>query len=317
MAEELARYQEGYAEVVVSRDGDVLVFREAFDDNGRIIDSESQHLVADFVARGAGPWHWPWFDLGERRAGALLVLDALGVAPPPWTEPLAPPVLELFLRAARGSDGLADLLVDGFDVDPVDACGASPLWYATRSLGVLAPVPLLDAGADASRRVDLGPSGERWTTILHELVRMGRTVALAHALDRGVDPSVLDSEGSTPIFGVDEHSDHVNPEIVRRLAAAGASVSAASTSGTRPIEVAVRRVLPATVAAMVDLSADPTLGLDVLSRWWSSAATHWGYRAPDVVAMVEILRAGGAEPTDEHRTRVAEAGVDAVVAALA
>jgi hypothetical protein len=42
--------------------------------------------------------------------------------------------------------------------------------------------------ADVGRRIELSARGERFTTILHEIVRLGRTVALERVLDRGVDP---------------------------------------------------------------------------------------------------------------------------------
>ena len=57
--------------------------------------------------------------------------------------------------------------------------------------------------------------------------------------------------------------------MVRSLVRAGAAVDAAMPSGTQPIEQAARRILPATVAAMVELGADPGRGLDALMSWWS------------------------------------------------
>src|SRR4051794_3355146 len=98
--QELAQYQEGYARLVVSRDGDDLVFWSDFDDNGRSIVTETHIAVADYVAKGEGPW--PWYDLGERQAGALHVFAALGIAPPAWTDPLPPAVFALFDRARNG-----------------------------------------------------------------------------------------------------------------------------------------------------------------------------------------------------------------------
>jgi uncharacterized protein len=53
---ELARYQEGPATVVVSRDGDELRFWSSYDDYGRTINEESRIAVDDFVAKGEGPW---------------------------------------------------------------------------------------------------------------------------------------------------------------------------------------------------------------------------------------------------------------------
>jgi hypothetical protein len=48
---------------------------------------------------------------------------------------------------------------------------------------------LIDAGADAGRRIELSARGERFTTILHEIVLLGRTNALQRVLAGGVSPS--------------------------------------------------------------------------------------------------------------------------------
>jgi hypothetical protein len=311
---ELARYQEGPVDVAVRRDGDDLVFWSSYDDYGRTITDESRLAIADFVAKGEGPW--PWFDLGDKREGTLRVLDALGVGRPAWTEPLPPDVLDLFARARRGDSAVIELLAMGSDPDPVDPCGASPLWYGLRSLSAGIAVALIDAGADAGRRIELSARGERFTTILHEIVRLGRTVALSHAMAKGVDPSLVDSDGATPMHVLNGDGDNVNPEIVRALVRAGASVNAALPSGTQPIEHAARRILPATVAALVELGAEPGRGLDALMSWWAVGVHHAGYRAADVADVIDILRAGGAEVTDSQRQLAAEAGASQVEAAL-
>mgnify|MGYP000848784719 CR=1 FL=1 len=310
---ELTSYRDGPAQVVVRRDGDDLLFTSSYDDNGRPAVDERRVRLADFIATGEGPW--PWFDLGERRGAALGILDALGVAPPAWTEPLAPDVLDLFQRASRGDTGVIELVAMGADPDPVDPCGASPLWYGVRSHSAGIVVALIDAGADAGRRIELSARGDRFTTILHEIVRRGRTVALAHALARGVDPALTDSEGATPMHVVAADADQVNPELVRALARAGASVHAATRDGIQPIDRAARSVLPATVAALLDLGADPRRGLDALLAWWSIVGAQYnGYRAHEVGAVIEILRAGGAEVT--ARDRELAAGAPGVEAAL-
>jgi uncharacterized protein len=311
---ELARYQEGPASVVVKRDGDELLFSSSYDDYGRTIIEESRIVVADFVAKGEGPW--PWYDLGDKREGTLMVLDALGVDRPPWTTPLPDAVLDLFDRARAGSTEVIELLACGAEPDPVDPCGASPLWYATRSGGSGIVVALIDAGADAGRRIELSASGHRFTTILHEIVRLGRAVALAHALARGTAPDLRDSDGATPLHVVDGNNDNVNPEMVRALVRAGAAIDAAMPSGTQPIEQAAQRVLPATTAAMVELGADPARGLDALLSWWSVGVRNAGYRAGDVADVIDILRAGGAEVTDRHRKLAATAGASQVEAVL-
>ena len=311
---ELARYQEGPASVVVSRDGDDLVFWSSYDDCGRTIIEESRIAVADFVAKGEGPW--PWYDLGDKRDGTLMVLDALGVDPPPWTTPLADNVLDLFDQARGGGSEVIELLAWGAEPDPVDPCGASPLWYAVRSLSAGIVVALIDAGADAGRRIELSVRGERFTTILHEIVRLGRTVALAHAMAKGVSPYLRDSDGATPLHVVDGNVDKVNPEMVRALVRAGAAIDAAMPSGAQPIDHAACRILPATVAAMVELGADPRRGLDALLSWWPTGVQFAGYRAGEVADVVDILRAGGAEVTDRHRELAARAGASQVEAAL-
>jgi ankyrin repeat protein len=177
-------------------------------------------------------------------------------------------------------------------------------------------VALIDEDADAGRRIELSARGERFTTILHEIVRRGRTVALNHALAHGVDPSLVDSDGATPMHVIEGSADNVNPEIVRALVRAGASIDAPLPSGTQPIELAARMLLPATVAAMMELGADPARGLDSLLAWWSVGAKFNGYRSGRVVELVDILRAGGAEVSQRHRELAADAAAPDVEAAL-
>jgi uncharacterized protein len=311
---EIARYQEGPALVTVVRDGDELTFASAYEDVGRTVTEQFRIPVAEFVLKGPGPW--PWFDLGAKRQGTLRVLEALGAGHPAWTEPLAPSVLDLFERAHRGDTRVIELLAWGADPDPVDACGATPLWYAVRSHSAGIVVALIEEDADAGRRIELSARGERFTTILHEIVRRGRTVALNHALAHGVDPGLVDSDGATPMHVIEGSADNVNPEMVRALVRAGASIDAPLPSGTQPIELAARMVLPATVAAMVELGADPGRGLDALMAWWAVGAMFNGYRAGEVARVIEILRAGGAEVSERHRELAAGAGLSEVEAAL-
>jgi hypothetical protein len=312
---ELARYQEGPSSVVVARDGDELRFSSSYDDYGRTITEESRIAVADFVAKGEGPW--PWYDLGDKREGTLMLLDALGVDEPDWTIPLPDEVLDLFDRARGGSTEVIELLAWGAEPDPVDPCGATPLWYGVRSHSAGIVVALIDAGADAGRRIALSARGEKFTTILHEIVRLGRTVGLAHALAKGTRPDLTDSDGATPLHVVDGNNDNVNPEIVRALVQAGAAVDAATPSGMQPIDQAARRILPATVTAMVELGADPGRGLDALLPWWANVGVRYsGYRAGDVAGVIDILRAGGAAVTDQHRALATTAGASQVEAAL-
>lgn len=312
--EELASYQEGYAAIVVSRDGDDLVFWTDFDDNGRSIVTESRIAVTDYVAKGEGPW--PWYDLGAKRPGAVQVLEALGVALPVWTEPLPADTLALFDRARNGWSSVAESIAAGVDPDVLDACGATPLWYAVRALNPAAALTLIDGGADASRRIALSGNGDRFTTILHEIVALGRVEAAVRALRGGAGPTARDSDGATPLHVLGDRSDHLNPDLVKALVGAGADVNAQTPSGRRPIEVAAQRLLPASVATMLDLDADPAEALTVLLSWWAMNARWYGYRATEVINVIEILCASGVVVTDRHRELAHRAGVDAVERAL-
>ncbi|MCV7279137.1 ankyrin repeat domain-containing protein [Mycolicibacterium flavescens] len=309
---ELARYQDGPASVAICRDDAELVFRT--DDDGRGVVSETRLPVEDFLAKGEGPW--PWYDLGAKRDAVLRVLDLLHATPPAWTHTLSADALDLFARAHRGDSEVIELLAMGADPDPVDACGASPLWYAVRSLASGIAVALIDAGADAGRRIELSARGDRFTTILHEIVRAGRTVALKHALANGVEPSLVDSEGATPMHVLGDAYDHLNPEMVRTLVRAGASVEAELPDGTQPIEIAARRLLPATTAALLETGADPGRGLDALMAWWAVTGRGNGARAGAVADLVALLRAAGARISAQHREVAESAGVEQVSAAL-
>ena len=311
---ELARYQEGYASVIVSRDGDELVFWSDFDDNGKSIVSQSRIPIADYVAKGEGPW--PWYDLRDRRQGALQVFNALGIPPQPWTEPLSPQVFAMFERARNGWGSITDDLAAGLDADTLDACGATPLWYAVRSLQPEAALVLIDAGADAGRRIDLSALGDRFTTILHEIVLLARTAALDRALAMGASPLLRDSDGATPLHRLDERSDHLNPALVRSLVGAGADVNASTNGGQRPIEAAARRLLPATVTTFLDLGAEPANALTTVLVWWVANIRWAKYRAGEVVTVIEALRAGGAVVGDRDRELAAEGEVPTVVSAL-
>ncbi|MGE2691521.1 ankyrin repeat domain-containing protein [Mycolicibacterium pulveris] len=309
---ELASYLDGHLRVVVSHDGDGLVFSTRCDTDEPVTVAASRMPVADFIAKGAGPW--PWFDLNHKRDAMIRVLDALGVDRPAWTEPLPAEILDLFERAHRGDSSVIELLAMGFDPDPLDPCGASPLWYGVRSLSAGIVVALIDAGADAGRRIELSARGERFTTILHEIVRAGRTVALNHALAQGVDPSLVDSDGATPMHVIDGADDQVNAEIVRTLARAGASVNTPTPGGTQPIERAAQQMLPATVAALIELGAEAGRGLDALMSSWG--VHRAGCCARDVVDVIDALRCGGATVTQRHRELASAAGAAQIEAAL-
>ena len=270
--------------------------------------------MADYVAKGEGPW--PWYDLRDRQAGALQVFECLGCTAAAMDRTVGPEGFQLFQRAGNGWASVAELLATGIDVDVLDACGATPLWYAVRSLQSEAALVLIEAGADAGRRIELSARGERFTTILHEIVLLGRSTALEQALARGVDPSLPDSDGATPMHRLDERSDHLNPAMVRSLVVAGADVNASTTSGQRPIEAAAQRLLPATVARLLELGADPAKALTAMLVWWAVNVRWAGYRRGEIVDVIEILRAGGAEVSERDRELAADAGVPEVISAL-
>ncbi len=159
------------------RDGDELRFWSSYDDYGRTITEESRIAVADFIAKGEGPW--PWYDLGDKRDGTLMVLDALGVEHPDWTTRCPMRSSTYSTAPAAAAPKLIELLA--WAPSPIlgwDPRGASPLWYGVRSMSAGSVVALIDEGVDASRRIELTAQGDRFTTILHEIVRLGRPVAL-------------------------------------------------------------------------------------------------------------------------------------------
>jgi uncharacterized protein len=67
---------------------------------------------------------------------------------------------------------------------------------------------------------------------------------------------------------------------------------------------------------MLDLGAPPARALTALLSWWVLNVRWAGYRAKDVVSVVELLRAGAAVVTERDRELAAEAGVPAVVEAV-
>ena len=87
-------------------------------------------------------------------------------------------------------------------------------------------------------------------------------------------------------------------------------------SGAQPIEKAACRILPATVAEMVELGADPGRGLDALMSWWAVGVRSAGYGADEVAGVIDVLRAGGADVTERHHELAALAGASQVENAL-
>ncbi|MCT7367482.1 hypothetical protein A7R75_00625 [Mycolicibacterium llatzerense] len=315
---ELTRYHEDRTEVVVYRDGDDLVFANDYDDYGRRLVSQERLTVEDFLARGEGPW--PWYQMPPgRREGALRVAAALGVSHVAWAAPLPADVLELFI-AADGGFGVrpVDVLLEGgMDPDPLDHCGASPLWYALGGARPHAALDLLAAGADPGRRIDVSARGDSFTTILHRMAAWCVVDALTYALRGGTDPDVVDSGGATPMHAADYRYDDRFPAVVRGLAHAGADVDALAADGVRPIGRAALRMMPRTVTALIAAGAAPGPGLDTLLSHW--ATTHAGrhkFDAPRVVEIIELLLAAGAEVTSRHLALAEQAAETTVISAL-
>ncbi|WP_159040200.1 ankyrin repeat domain-containing protein [Streptomyces virginiae] len=305
---------DGTESISVYVDEDDLVLYSEYQDGGRTFDETSRISINNFLAKGPGPW--PWYDLGKKRAALLSIIKALNHPTPTWMRPLPDEMLDLFSRAARGDVSVRDLILSGITPDPVDPCGASPLWYAVRSLSITVPVTLIEAGAATGRRIELCAQGESFTTILHETVRSGNIAAVKLALNMHTDPSCRDSLGATPMHAVTKEHDASSAEIVRLLASSGASPNSPNSHGIVPIEQAARNIMPATAAALVDLGADPQIGLTSAISGWVINSRYLGYRAGQMANLVEILRAGGAEVTPEHISRARRAGHDVVLAAL-
>jgi hypothetical protein len=115
---------------------------------------------------------------------------------------------------------------------------------------------------------------------------------------------------------LDARSDHLNPDLVRSLADAGADVNCSTALGERPIEAAAQRLLPSTVAAFLDLGAAPANALTTVLAWWSVNVRWAGYRAVEVVDVITTLRGAGAPVTDRDREFAAQAGDPTVASAL-
>jgi len=115
---------------------------------------------------------------------------------------------------------------------------------------------------------------------------------------------------------LDERSDHLNPALVRSLVGAGADVNASTNGGQLPIEAAAQRILPATVTTFLDLGAEPANALTAVLVWWVANVRWAKYRAGEVVAVIEALRAGGASVGDRDRQLAAEGEVPTVASAL-
>ncbi len=316
--QELTRYHEDRTEVVVYRDGDDLVFATDYDDYGRHIIGQERLSVADFLACGEGPW--PWYQLPPgRREGALRVATALGVSHVAWTAPLPVDVLELFI-AAHGGFGVRPvhaLLDSGMGPDPLDHCGASPLWYSLGGARPHAALDLLAAGADPSRRIAVSARGDRFTTILHRMAAWCVVDALTYALRIGTDPDVVDSEGATPMHATDYRFDDTFPAVVLCLTHAGGDVDATAADGVRPIGRAALLLMPRTVAALIAAGAAPGPGLDtLLSQWATMHAGRRKFDAPKVVEIIDLLLAAGAEVTNRHLELAQGAGEATVIAAL-
>ena len=93
-------------------------------------------------------------------------------------------------------------------------------------------------------------------------------------------------------------------------------MNASTNGGQRPIEAAARQLLPATVTTFLDVGAEPASALTTVLVWWVANVRWAKYRAGEVVAVIEALRAGGAVVGDRDRELAAEGGLPTVVSAL-
>ena len=230
---EIARYQEGPARSWF-RATVTTAFSSTYDDYGKTIIEESRIPVDEFVIKGQGPW--PWFDLGDKRAARYRCWTRSG-----WAARLdrtARATSSISSSQARSGTRVIELLAMGADPDPVD-----PL---RRDSSVVRPALACRRhlrrpdrrDADAARRIELSARGERFTTILHEIVRRGRTVALNHALAHGVDPGLVDSEGATALHVRRQRPTTSTLRWCAHWCARAPPSTPPLPSGTQPIELA-------------------------------------------------------------------------------
>lgn len=122
--------------------------------------------------------------------------------------------------------------------------------------------------------------------ILHVASKQGYVKVVKWALEKGVDPKVLDSEGRTPLFGaVEGRHDAVTRLLVTDGAAGGLDVNQVSNKGRSALDIAIATA-DAKGLAMVHLllehKASPTEGVDEATLHLLSSAAQ-GFLPPKII----------------------------------
>lgn len=159
------------------------------------------------------------------------------------------------------------LIAAGADVHAANRYGVTAIALACQNGSAAAVARLLDAGVSANAT---GPMGE---TALHTCARTGRPEAAQLLIDRGASIDPIESwRGQTPLMWA---AANRNPEMMRRLIAAGADANARSTivewerqrtqeprdkwlppGGLTPLLLAAREGCAACVDVLADAGAD-------------------------------------------------------------
>lgn len=190
--------------------------------------------------------------------------------------------------SAAGNGGAKLNLVNASSKD-----GFTPLMAAASQGQTLAVKALIAAGADLD---DLDSSHD---TALLLSFRGGHKSTILALLDAGADPKILSAGGSTTLFQETLYMD--DPDIVRRLIAAGVSASSVgverngSTNLNTPLMTAASRGAIHTVQVLLDAH------VDVNARRFEGATALMDAASSGQMEIVTMLLRAGADPSIKDR----------------
>jgi hypothetical protein len=134
------------------------------------------------------------------------------------------------------------------------------LWHAGKAGDVVEMTRLLDAGADPDAFVATRYANETvvQSTALVDAASRGQLDAVRLLLDRGADPSLVDSDGFTPLM--DAAGKGHAAAVVRELAARGVDLDTAQPeTGCTAFHFACYYDRPECAAALVDLGCNTAI----------------------------------------------------------
>lgn len=206
------------------------------------------------------------------------------------------------LIVAASANGSAEavrlLLAKGAKVNVADDIGTTPISTAAIVDDSEVVKLLLDNGADANRQVTTGPAGTPLIgTPLMGAATNGNLDIVRTLLDRGADPKAVSADSPATVKNGPIQFGRVtalhfavlsgNPEVVRRLLAAGAPVDAADIRGMTPLMLAIATDRPdlSTIRLLLDAGASASARSKV-----NETAIDWArkFNHPDVLAALKL-----------------------------